>query len=316
MIAFKNFTENNDGLEFTNLLNSKNIRLKTIDPYTGLISWHSDMLAEKDHSYFYAYPRATNHFGFEILDLETNDTLLKINIHNNGYNCIESIDVLGKLMDFKYSEKREDMWAAYPLYDIFISKCYEHPDCKVESGDVVFDIGANLGFFSYYSILRGAKSVHAFEPGESQFKAIEDNFGSIENLAIEKKAVTEKNGILKFAKHKTLSVMSGIFDEVDEENYNVVECKTINLMDYCIEKNISKINFLKIDCEGSEYRIFENFSDDFLRIIDKIIMEYHYNTDGRLLKLVEKLENNGFTVKVPDVNSEIGILVAYQKVKN
>jgi hypothetical protein len=84
------------------------------------------------------------------------------------------------------------------------------------------------------------------------------------------------------------------------------------LMDYCLEKNISKINFLKIDCEGSEYGIFENFSEDFLKIIDKIIMEYHLNTDGRLVKMIEKLQNNGFTVKVPDVNSEIGILVAFK----
>jgi hypothetical protein len=47
-------------------------------------------------------------------------------------------------------------------------------------------------------------------------------------------------------------------------------------------------------------------------MIDKIIMEYHLNTDGRLVKMIEKLQNNGFTVKVPDVNSEIGILVAFK----
>jgi hypothetical protein len=60
MIAFKNFTENNNGLEFTNLLNPKNIRLKTIDTYTGLISWHSDMRVEKNCNYFFAYPRQRN----------------------------------------------------------------------------------------------------------------------------------------------------------------------------------------------------------------------------------------------------------------
>jgi FkbM family methyltransferase len=312
MIAFKKINEQNNGIEFTNLLNSKNIRMQTIDSYTGLISWHSDMQAEKDCSYFFAYPRSTSHYGFQILDLDTDDILLKIDIHSNGYSCIESIDVLKKLKNFKYSEKKEDMWAAYPLYDIFINKCYDGLNCSVEEGDVVFDIGANLGFFSYYSIIKGAKNVYAFEPGESQFKAIEDNFGSIGNLVIEKKAVTEKNGFLKFAKHKTLSVMSGIFDDANEEIYDKVECQTINLMDYCLEKNITKIDFLKMDCEGSEYRIFENFSADFLSIIDKIIMEYHFNTDDRLIKMIEKLENNGFTVKAQDINSEIGIMIAFK----
>ena len=79
-----------------------------------------------------------------------------------------------------------------------------------------------------------------------------------------------------------------------------------------MEKNITKIDFLKMDCEGSEYRIFENFSTDFLGIIDKIVMEYHFNTDGRLIKIIEKLENNGFTVKVQDINSEVGIMIAFK----
>ena len=312
MIAFKKINEQNNGIEFTNMLNPKNVRVQTIDSYTGLISWHSDMQVQKDCNYFFAYPRSTNHYGFQILDIDTNDILLKIDIHSDAYSSMESIDILKKLKNFKYTEKKEDNWAAYPLYDIFITKCYDLPNCSVKEGDVVFDIGANLGFFSYYSIIKGAKRVYAFEPGKSQFQAIEDNFGSFDNLVIEKKAVTEKNGFLKFAKHKTLSVMSGIFDDADDEIYDIVECQTINLIDYCMEKNITKIDFLKMDCEGSEYRIFENFSTDFLGIIDKIVMEYHFNTDGRLIKIIEKLENNGFTVKVQDINSEVGIMIAFK----
>lgn len=312
MIAFQKINEQKNGIEFTNLLNSKNIRMQTIDSYTGLISWHSDMQVEIGGSYFFSYPRSSNCYGFQILDLASNDILLKIDSFNNGYTCIEKIDILKKLKNFKYSEKKEDMWAAYPLYDIFINKCYDVPNCRVEEGDVVFDIGANLGFFSYYSIIKGAKKVYAFEPGESQFKAIEDNFGSLGNLVIEKKAVTEKNGFLKFAKHKNISIMSGIFDNIDEEIYHIAECQSINLMDYCREKNITKIDFLKMDCEGSEYRIVENFSADFLSIINKIVMEYHFNTDKRLVKMIEKLENNGFTVKVNDIDSEIGIIIAFK----
>ena len=153
MIAFKKINEQNNGIEFTNLLNPKNIRMQTIDSYTGLISWNSDMQVQKDCSYFFAYPRCTNHYGFQILDIDTDDILLKIDIHSDGYTSMESIDILKKLKNFKYLEKKEDMWAAYPLYDIFINKCYDGLNCSVEEGDVVFDIGANLGFFSYYSII-------------------------------------------------------------------------------------------------------------------------------------------------------------------
>lgn len=323
MIIFNNFTENNDGLSFTSLFESKLIRLKIVDAYTGLIAWHDDMLVTKG-SYFFSYPRRTNHYGFEISDAHTNETYLKINIYNDGYTSIEHLDKFGKLKDFKYEGKSEDLWAAYPLYDIFITKCYEHPKCKVEQNDVVIDIGANLGLFSYYAITKGAKKVYAFEPGESQSKAIKYNFGSCGNLVVEQKAVTSDNGILQFSKHKTMSILSGLFSDtkiddnsqigqqININNYEISECQSVNLIDYCKEKNIEKINFLKIDCEGSEYKIFESLNDDFIKSIDKITMEYHLNTDGRVKYLIEKLECNGFNVEVSDINAEVGNLIAYK----
>lgn len=314
MIIFNNFTNGNDGVSFTSLFESKFIRIKIIDSYTGLIAWHDDMLVGKG-GYFFSYPRRTKHYGFEVSDPETNEIYLKINIYNEGYSSIEDLDTLGKLRDFKYSEKSNDLWAAYPLYDIFLNKCYDdNMNCQVENGDIVFDIGANLGLFSYYSILKGANKVYTFEPGESQAQAIKDNFGSIDNLLIEQKAVSDKNGILTFSKHKTKSILSGIFsDKEDSDDYDIIECHSVNLIDYCKINNIERINFLKMDCEGSEYKIFESLTDEFIRNIDKVSMEYHLNTDGRLKYLINRLENNGFTVEVSDIKSEIGNLIAWKK---
>lgn len=311
MIIFNNITENNDGLSFTSLFESKLVRLKVIDSYTGLVAWHDDMVVNRG-GYFFSYPRKTNHYGFEVCDPDTNEIYLKLNIHNDGYFSFENIDKFKKLKDFKYINKSDDLWAAYPLYDIFINNCYDVEKCQVKEGDVVFDIGANIGLFSYYSILKGAKKVYAFEPGISQSNAIKDNF-NFDNLRVEQKAVTEKTGVLRFSEHKTKSILSGFFEEeVREEDYNIIECSSVNLMEYCKYNNIEKINFLKMDCEGSEYSIFESLSDEFIENIDKISMEYHFNSDGRVKYLINRLENNGFVVETIDASSDVGNLIAYK----
>ena len=93
MIIFNNFTENNDGISFTSLFDSKLIRIKIIDAYTGLIAWHDDMLVGRS-SYFFSYPRRTKHYGFEISDPETNEIFLKLNIYNDGYTSFEDVDEL------------------------------------------------------------------------------------------------------------------------------------------------------------------------------------------------------------------------------
>lgn len=45
--------------------------------------------------------------------------------------------------------------------------------------------------------------------------------------------------------------------------------------DYCNKQNISRIDLVKIDVEGMEYEIIESLSDNFLKKITSMIVEYH-----------------------------------------
>ena len=52
-------------------------------------------------------------------------------------------------------------------------KCdYEKLDCYLKQGDVVVDIGANVGMFTRLALEKGAKEVHAFEPSEDAYKCL------------------------------------------------------------------------------------------------------------------------------------------------
>jgi hypothetical protein len=83
-------------------------------------------------------------------------------------------------------------------------------------------------------------------------------------------------------------------------------------MEFCKENNILKVNLLKLDCEGSEWQIFESLKDDFISNIDKIVMEYHLNTDKRVDSLVQRLRSLGFEVEISGSDWECGSLFAFK----
>jgi hypothetical protein len=51
---------------------------------------------------------------------------------------------------------------------------------------------------------------------------------------------------------------------------------------------------LKIDCEGCEYPLILNASNEALNAFDEIILEYHYGYKN----LVERLKRAGFKTKI------------------
>lgn len=85
---------------------------------------------------------------------------------------------------------------------------------------------------------------------------------------------------------------------------------SLNQIYHSISSN--KIDFLKIDCEGCEFNIFQNKNNSKLTNIDKLVMEYHENKDHKVNILRQTLEDTGFKVRVfPRKQVEtIGLLTA------
>jgi FkbM family methyltransferase len=75
-----------------------------------------------------------------------------------------------------------------------------------------------------------------------------------------------------------------------------MQVETITLAHACVEHNIDRIHLLKIDCEGSEYGIFETMPRDLAVRIDQIAMEVHEVEDHSADDLVILLETLGFSV--------------------
>jgi len=251
------------------------------------------------------------HRRFEVWSVDETKLFLRMDIQNDGLPNLETLDTYGLLKNFKY-ENQKDENPALPLYEIFCNNLYDTPNCKVDPGDVVVDVGGNMGFFSYFAICKGAKSVFCFEPSKDCVKTIKNNF-TFPNLIVEEAAVTGVNGEVIFYYDEDNSIQSSLHTP---ELGNGVTCSSINLNDYVLD-TIDRINYLKIDCEGSEYDIIDSLSEEYLtNNIDKMCIEYHYNNDDRLLKMLEKIKKCGFHVESDKggetIQGELGVFYAWK----
>ena len=90
----------------------------------------------------------------------------------------------------------------------------------------------------------------------------ESSSSTINDINQESKYFKKKFLFLNFMKKKNLM----------EE----VEIDQIKLRDYLKEKKISKIDFLKIDTEGYEYKVLIGL-DEYLKNVSLIMFEHHYH---------------------------------------
>jgi hypothetical protein len=103
------------------------------------------------------------------------------------------------------------------------------------------------------------------EPISHQIEILKKNVGQ-ENVKIIQGAITDKKKIEVTWDDMTESVPTFSFKEFLDEN------------------NIKHIDFLKCDCEGGEYDVFQQSNIKFLKTIPKIVTEFHMRDDDSFHK--------------------------------
>jgi FkbM family methyltransferase len=150
------------------------------------------------------------------------------------------------------------------VQEIFIDKCYEQVR-EVKTGDVVLDIGASIGPFAYSILHKNPKQVICVEPSHLEHDTLNANVGK-DSVSIIKKAIGPVDG--------TITI-----DEVFGANGQMMEIPSIRFDTMIKENNIERINFLKTDCEGGEYDIFNVENLFWIKDnVDFVVGEWHLNT--------------------------------------
>ena len=184
----------------------------------------------------------------------------------------------------------------YAIYhEIYNLKDYEFEDkVKVRPGDVVVDLGGNIGVFTRYAHHMGAEKIVTFEPDRRYFEILKQN--SPASAVLFNAAIGNKLGNLVLTESPHLGG-SNLWHETDPlvTQYEV----GVYTLDYLLETRlIDRIDFLKVDIEGSELISMQGISDDNLSRVRNIAVEYHHEhlkfNDSLRHDFVARLNRLGF----------------------
>jgi len=130
---------------------------------------------------------------------------------------------------------------------------------EVEEGDIVVDIGATVGEFTYKILEKKPKHCYVVEPLPVFFDALKRN--------LEGYQVSFTNAAITGDK----------YCEINWDGYNE-KVNTLTFKEFIELNRLKKIDFLKFDCEGGEYDIFSSENVEYLKSVPKIVCEMHLRT--------------------------------------
>jgi FkbM family methyltransferase len=206
---------------------------------------------------------------------------------------IEGIE--GGTMDIAYKFG----WDYAIFHEIYNLKDYERfGEVGIQEGDVVVDLGGNMGIFTRYAYQKGASKIITFEPDRRYFQILKKNAPS--NVILFNAAIGDKIGKLTLTESEHLGGSNLWHPKDPSVNQYEVNVYTLN---YILEqKLVDRIDFLKVDIEGSEIIALNGISDQNLSNIRNIAVEYHHEHlkfDEELRnKFVSRLNNLGFNSHV------------------
>ncbi len=146
----------------------------------------------------------------------------------------------------------------YVEANLFLYKCYELPTVRfitrlVNKDFTFFDIGGHIGFMSV-TFSKNVKQVFTFEAEPNNYNDLLSNIklNGIQNIFPNNVAVTNENKKLSFflGEGKNSGIHSTIYN--DSLSQKEIQVNGITIDSFIEEKNISKVDLIKIDIEGAE----------------------------------------------------------------
>jgi FkbM family methyltransferase len=182
---------------------------------------------------------------------------------------------------------------------------------EVEAHHTVIDIGANVGLFSAWAASQApGVRVIAMEPSPRICEYLRDNMkrNALGNVTVYEAACGGSAGRATLYSHgyETNNSLYGcdIWGDDYEARYEV---EVLSLDDVFRNSGIERCDLLKMNCEGGEYDVLFGCSQETLRRIDRIGMEYHIGRQDRPPQMVAQLlEESGFEVRLLPLHDDEG----------
>ena len=222
-------------------------------------------------------------------------------------------------------ESEDLLWIYQEIFteEAYLGKGFLQLD---DSTKTVLDCGANIGLFSLWVFLRSPNAtIYQFEPIPHTFNMLERNMkkhnvsgrvrGYNIGLAEFPTDGSPQDREVDFRFYPEVSTMStSLWNEKQDllkafvspdvfNNYETMRCKVRCLGDIIKEEQISKIDFLKIDVEGSEVDLLNGlYEEDWIKI-QQVSAEVQ-PAGGKIEKCITILKDHGFETSVSSATEE------------
>lgn len=203
-------------------------------------------------------------------------------------------------------------WTARVLcWEIHRLQRYLHPGFELRPTDNVLDVGGNLGIFALWAAPQVPQGrVVTIEPTPRAYSCLKVNIdrNHLANVIALRAAVGGDGGEIDMVTYRGIEALSHpahirppiiarVFAKCSRwsERVTVPQISLGRVMD---EQRLATVNYLKLDCEGSEFDILRLTGAAYWRRIERIAIEYHEFGTGRTRgELLSILKGHGFTVK-------------------
>lgn len=175
---------------------------------------------------------------------------------------------------FSWGKTVRNKWFHKQVQDELFNQNVYQRYFEVEPGDTVLDIGACVGAFPY--------SIQDKKPGRTICLELDPELAQTMRENFERNDINAEVIAKGFGDKDGLNYICGKFDTDKIELSDGTDGEVMDTISWPTLRDqykIDHINFLKTDCEGGEYNLFndENF-DWILKNVDKIAGEFHLNT--------------------------------------
>ncbi len=208
---------------------------------------------------------------------------------------------------------------------IFYPKLKRFYRKTLSNNPVIIDVGANKGqTIDFFKSVRSTSQLFSFEANPTLVIQLQKKYEGVHNTTIIAKGVSNVEGFLKFNINKldetssfeSLNLNSKYLSKkasvlgvtVDEIIDDVIEVETITLNSFITALDITKIDVLKIDTEGHEYKCLQGLfeksvdnNDNQNYIVERIQIENHqddmYEHSESFDEITALLEKNNYVLE-------------------
>jgi 31-O-methyltransferase len=212
----------------------------------------------------------------------------------------------------------------YQVIEIAGEQTYLRHGVVLHPGDVVLDVGANVGVAAaFFADHCQAGAVHCFEPVAPLRDLLRKNLARLEACVVHEYGLWSETTSAEITYYPKSAAMSGLYADPDRDqalaravllNFGfstqeadarvhgryetqTLECELRTLSSVLCDQSIARVDLLKIDVEQAEMEVLRGVEESDWPKITQVVIEVH-DEHGRGAEISRNLIRRGFRVEI------------------